>query len=1187
MDLDSDYNQIKEEPREPAPAPGKPLWKRLLKWLGITVGALAGLFVLVCALIVWILTPARLTPLVEEQAGKFIDGTLDIERVELTFWRSFPHLIVEVDSLVLTSGSRAGLPDSVAAKLPADASKLLSIRSFKGGVNVPALLVGKISLYDVAFTGPRVNLVQATDSVANFDIFPPSAPDEAPRDEGPLSIPKITINSFSITDAVPVRYVSVPDSLDVAVSLRNMSLEGSKAPFYALSIDGGVASPLLEEFDFKSVGFSALGNLTWDASDPLSLAVENLELALDEFRVRVNATVDASESPLISELRARAEGLSVERIARHVPRAYASLAEPLKTDMEVGVTFSLTAPWNMADSVPPSFIAAIEIPRCAIQYENARIDEFEAMLTARYDGVAPDDSEFELEKLRVKGLGVDLSLEGVVSRVVSDPKVKGKFNGRLDFGAIPPRLAAQLPVELSGVVEGNADFNLAASDFSGGRFHRANIAGDITLRRFLAEGDSIGRAFVELATLDFGTNGKFLAPDGAKVDSLLQVSFKVDSLSYTGMGMDVEARGFIAGAGTMNRGSSADTTEINPFGFRIAVDRLKFDSPADTLRARLRDASIAGALRRYKGDAKVPQMGLRVEAGMMFLGQSLTKVAMLKSNMDLTVHMRPSRRMAVADSIVAKTRAQAAARRPDSAAIAAATAGNIDLRLDEKERSLLRRWDFSGRVTARRGRLVTPYFPLDNRLSHIDLRFNSDSVVLSNLSYRAGRSDFLVNGTISNLRRALTSRRGNTIRVSLGVRSDTINVNEIVQALFAGPALAQQADSAMVWNDSETDDGGLAQMADTVATGPLLVPRNVEATLGIRADNILYSDLALRDFRGDVMVFDGAVNLRDLSASTDIGSVAVDGLYSAPNADDLQFGLGMKVRDFRLNRLESLIPAIDSLLPALKSFGGIVNADVAVTTDLMPNMDIDIPSLKAAIKIEGDSLVLLDPETFKTVSKWLLFKNKKNNMIDHMAVEVVIENSNIELYPFRFDIDRYRLGVMGHNDLAMNMNYHVSVLKSPVPFKFGINIKGTPDKMKIRLGGAKFKDRMVVERQAIADTTRVNLVQQIDRVFRSGISKARLGKLEFPGADRGTAEAAAGGASAPTRSEGRRKRLDRASDVAAPAAGINGSEALTPTDSLIMIKQGMIDNPGNGRFPLSSRPPEVPVLQDAEPRKHK
>lgn len=37
----------------------RPLWLRMLKWLGVTAAVVVGLFVAVCSLIVWILTPDR------------------------------------------------------------------------------------------------------------------------------------------------------------------------------------------------------------------------------------------------------------------------------------------------------------------------------------------------------------------------------------------------------------------------------------------------------------------------------------------------------------------------------------------------------------------------------------------------------------------------------------------------------------------------------------------------------------------------------------------------------------------------------------------------------------------------------------------------------------------------------------------------------------------------------------------------------------------------------------------------------------------------------------------------------------------------------------------------------------------------------------------------------------------------
>lgn len=108
---------------------------------------------------------------------------------------------------------------------------------------------------------------------------------------------------------------------------------------------------------------------------------------------------------------------------------------------------------------------------------------------------------------------------------------------------------------------------------------------------------------------------------------------------------------------------------------------------------------------------------------------------------------------------------------------------------------------------------------------------------------------------------------------------------------------------------------------------------------------------------------------------------------------------------------------------------------------------------------------------------------------------MLVEDSRVELFPFVFDFDRYRLAVMGSNDLAMNFKYHVSVLKSPIPFKFGINLSGNADKMKVRLGKSKYKPDKAGETIAIVDTTRINLLKEIDNVFRRGARNARLGAI--------------------------------------------------------------------------------------------
>lgn len=1160
--IDNMHEPDKENVTEvPATAVGRPLWRRLLKWTAVTVGIVVALFVLVCTLIVWILTPPRLTPMVGHYASEYLNADVKASRIELTFWHTFPELTVEVDSLSVVSRSLDGLPDSVKATLPAGVDSLLSIGSFRGGVNVAALLAARISLYDVVFNGLDANLVQVNDSVANYDIVPPST--EESDDESSFAVPYLSINRFAITDARSLRYRSLADSLDIAVGLHSVELAGEKAPVYALAFSGDVKMPLLSEFDFESLAFGATGSVVWERESPLSLAFKDFDIYADEFKTVVSSVVDFSEPLTVKSLRVAFEGWDVSHILPHLPADVRSLAAPLKTDMAVRGGLELVRPWVAADTLLPSVDFFVEVPACKMTYQALTIDRFATLISGHIDRQeAMNMSYVNVEKFLVDGEGVDIDLSVKATDIFSDPLLDGRFQGKVNFEGIPRGIRERIPGKVEGLLSGHSEFRFLLSDLTPQSFHRLNASGELRLNNLSVELDSLGAVYTHEALLRFGTNNSFVRDD-VKVDSLLQLSLKVDTLSALADGIDLQVRDFLAGVGSVNRSSSSDTTSINPFGGRVSAGLLKINVPEDTLRLWAKDADIRGSLLRYKGDGKLPMVKLSASLGGLLMGQSLTKVAVGDAELDMTLHKRAPRRRqsatgrraaaTVSASVVSTDASPAPARSVRLSAVADSVAAgeDIDISLSGDEQRLLRNWDVEGTLRASAGRLVTPSFPLLNRLKNVDLTFSTDSVVLRDLYYSAGQSDFLINGTISNIRRALlSSRRDNTLGVDFSVVSDTINVNQIVRALFAGASVSHSTDSAMVWSEDEAAEERIREMADTAAPSPFLVPRNLRANLVMKADRVLYSDLELYGFHGNVMAYDGAVNLHDLAVSTDVGSIGLNGLYAAPTAEDLQFGLGMKVDRFRLDRLSDLVPAIDSLMPLLKDFAGIVNADIAVTTRLEPNMDIDIPSLKAAVKIEGDSLVLLDADTFKSLSKWLMFKNKKRNLIDHMAVEAVIDDSRLELYPFMFNIDRYQLGVMGSNDLAMNMDYHISVLKSPIPFKFGINIKGTPDNMKIRLGGAKYKDNMAIERREIADSTRINLVEQINNVFRRGVTKARQGRLNF------RPRSGATGVSA---------------NVPAMPSLVDGGDGLTAADSLRFIREGLIENPDTLRFPVGQR----------------
>jgi hypothetical protein len=305
-----------------------------------------------------------------------------------------------------------------------------------------------------------------------------------------------------------------------------------------------------------------------------------------------------------------------------------------------------------------------------------------------------------------------------------------------------------------------------------------------------------------------------------------------------------------------------------------------------------------------------------------------------------------------------------------------------------------------------------------------------------NARLKTGKSDFTINGSINNIRRALTSRRHTPIEVNLSVRSDTIDVNDLTATLLRGAAYSTSIPDSTLMNDADEDFESIIPQENTADSvlSAIVIPSNVNANLRVSAKKICYADMWLSNFGGSLSIYDGALSMNNLHAKTELGSLNMSAMYSAPTRKDLSFATGISITKQNLHKLLGMMPQIDSLMPMLSNVEGIVDAHIALTTDLDSAMNIDFNSLDMALKLTGDSLVLLDSETFRTISKWLMFKNKNRNMIEHLEAEAMIHDGWLDLYPMMFEMDRYRLGIAGNNDLNLNLDYHIAVIKSPLPF---------------------------------------------------------------------------------------------------------------------------------------------------------
>lgn len=374
-------------------------------------------------------------------------------------------------------------------------------------------------------------------------------------------------------------------------------------------------------------------------------------------------------------------------------------------------------------------------------------------------------------------------------------------------------------------------------------------------------------------------------------------------------------------------------------------------------------------------------------------------------------------------------------------------------------------WIPKGIIGFRRMRMSTPEFALPIRMKKTSVTVGNRMITLKNATCRVGHSDLTATGAIYDLYGTMKHHR--PLRGKLEISSRNLDCNQLINSL------------------NFPEDTLQAEVDTTASSLELFViPKNLDFELQTNLKRVKYDKMIFEDVRGAVDIRNQAVHLKGLSMKGMDAQMNATLVYRAQEKKQGYAGFDFRLHKINIAKLVEFAPSLDTIVPMLRSFQGVVDFEAAAEAVLDSNLNIKIPSLRSAVHIKGDSLVLMDGETFAEISKMLMFKNKERNMFDSISVNMTIKDGNVTVYPFIVQIDRYKAAVGGTQGLDMNFDYHISILKSPLPFKMGVNITGNLDKMKFKLGKAKYKDAVTPVEIRKVDSTRINMGRQIVNDFR-------------------------------------------------------------------------------------------------------
>ena len=968
---------------------------------------------------------------------------------------------------------------------------------------IPKISVGRISLSrhpHIVYTDSRDTVFAMIDVARIGFTGQISSTQKARRNRQTRFTPRNTTKGLTI-DSLMVAGRVKKDTVALAVNrLYAQDDDG------ALSIDGKAKAMLAT----RSAGrihlpISISGKLDFPKDSVPAFSLKNFRADVGDFPIVAEAYVRLLEGKADMRTSIGIKDCRLNDVFHGFARNIIPELEDIETDARLTAIAECNGEYAYSEGELPKVTMTISMPEANLKY--AGLDNLDLKIGVAASGHTGSGGKVNaaIDSLTVKANGLDVNIKGHGRDLLSaDPSIDidGYLHATLDtlINVLPDTLGIIAKGELTGRVKGNA----LLSQLSIYNFSHANITGDINSDQLKIQmpSDSID---VDIKGLDIfiGPEERVSRRDSSKTFRLAGITAKVkqgkilygSALSANTSNLLISAKNSV----NSDASSPKDST-LNPLSGRLSAETLIIKDAAGAV-VNLSETSNSFMLRPKKDQPKIPILSLTSKNKKITLSQDKNRAvftnANLKARAEMNTVQRKQRAKAYRDSLANvypdiprdSLLRHAFAQRsrmpvPEWLQEEDFRKQDIDIRLDETLAKYFREWDLNGQISVSNGNVITPYFPVNNALKGFELNFTNNEVRVDTLKVVSGKSELEFKGALTGLKRALLGRTTrSTMKLDLDISSGKMNATELMAAYQKGLKYNPATDT-----EADIEEADTLQLEEYTAPALIVIPANLDANIRFNARNATYADLLADTITAKVLMKERCVQITDTKAQTNMGEITFDAFYSTRSKKDLKAGFDLNFKDITADKVISLMPSIDTLMPILKSFCGDLNCEIAATTALDTNMNLVMPSINGIMRISGENLTIAENEIYTSLAKKFMFKDKKEGHIDNMILEAVIKDNVLEVFPFTVSMDRYLLAMSGIQNLDMSYRYHASVIKSPLPVKLGIDVYGQDfDNMKFKVGKAKYRSSEVPVFSGVIEETKINLVKAIKNIFEKGV----------------------------------------------------------------------------------------------------
>lgn len=951
--------------------------KKALKIFGITLGSIILLLAIVIGSALWaVFTPERLTPIVRNVASEYVKCEHHIGKVELTFFSTFPHFGLAIDSIIVVNPME-GAPSDTVAHIP-HAVVSVDMLAF---LNEKTLSIPTLSIPDI-----QANVYIAADGQANYDIL--ALPEDTTAEDTTafvLPFDKILVEEL-VVSAKSLQYVNLPDSIHAELCDVGIDAEVNNWKDILLTLGIGSIDATLGANTYAQ-------GLRLQTTLPIGVDLSKMRVSMRDAHIAAN-----------------------------------NLSMALNGWVEIGDTLQTNMRLTLSDWPVDSVISLLPLtlPKDIAQLIHGGSASMDA--TAAINMANSNASSITIHHLSARAKQTTIQAQGEVK----DPLGNLWLNLSADMDVRVADVKQFLPKDMQvvGRVKGTASVQMYLNDLMEMELHKGKVAGDLQLIGIVYNAEGIAATLPNNRLTFRIPNNRpsrkevdwlqaTLYTDGADVSMAQPLQAELGKTHIA-----VEANNILGDSPYWHATLSMQSTE-------------QLHAAMDSMEVMIDQPDIQAYVAYHTKDTTVMPI---VDARIAFnrLSGHYTDIQADIQTSTLTAQLQAPRLKATLQSN------QVIAQMPNVAnlntqhiSIGAAARYN-----PKGGDNLLLKWNPRLSVNMQHAQVDLVDWEQNIVIPEIDFAYTNRECKIEESKLIIGNSDFALTGELRNIGRWM--RNKGVLEGELNFVSEQTDADQLLALLSAEEGTEEEA---------ETENKQAETSNEKTESEPFLVPKNVDLTLNTEIKKATAFGQTATNLGGKIYMKDGTLVLEEMGFICNAARLQLTAMYRTPRRNHIYVGFDYHMLDVNIQELVNMIPQIDSMMPMLRSFKGEAEFHLAAETYTNAKYEIKPSTIRGAASIFGKDLVVLDNETFSTISKLLMFSKKTENKVDSISAEMTIYKKEIDVYPFCVSIDNYMVALGGRHNLDMTFNYDVNVLS---PIYLGVNVSGNLDNLDIKLAPCKF-----------------------------------------------------------------------------------------------------------------------------------